>query len=594
MKELILNQSFIPKKFKIRRNSLKVKFFLIHILILALLFIFFISSSSFLINKTAENTLESYGKSILKNYMKTFDVESYLKFLENPVIENPKYDYILQDIKNLKFTINATFVYTIKLNENNNEVMLIDASDEDLYLPPGYILRDKPNKIVRDTYRKKKFIKSTLVSNSWGDYYSFYLPILDSKNNVISLLGVDLDSTSLNNTVAEDRQKVLSFITKFSLILYGFSLIISGLSISKLIKPIVSIKSFLKLISRGNLSEKLNHSENTDEFSSIQNLFIDMTENIKKILRSIISTSKKIDSTFLEVESKKTDIIKKISDINSLTSQITKSNEKIFLNTNNVKDEIFSFNSSINKMSNEIYNIREISQNTQKICTENTENIQSFILEISPLIQKFENFKSNTSLLNELSIEIKQILKEIHDIANQTKLLSLNASIVAASAGEHGDGFTVVAKEIGELSYKTSQSVSHIQDTLATIIKTIFFINSEAITTSNIFEKHAIKSSMFSENLEKINQLILKSSSSLENIAIKSKALTDKNNLILSSIKYIHDESKSNNLTLKSILNSTNKLSELSLSFKIEFKKINLYIKNIRDSYKVFKIKKED
>lgn len=594
MKELILNQSFIPKKLKIRKNSLKVKFFLVHILILMLLFIFFISSSSYLINKTAKNTLESYGQIILKNYMKTFDVESYLKFLENPIVENPKYDIILNDIKKLKFALNANFVYTIKLNENYNEVMLIDSSDEGLYLPPGYILRDKPTKIVKETYKRKKFVKSLLVSNSWGDYYSFYFPILDSKNNVISLLGVDLDSTSLNKTVYEDRQKVLSFITKFSFILYGFSLIISGLSISKLIKPISSIKSFLKLISKGNLSEKLKHSENTDEFSSIQNLFIDMTENIKKILRSIISTSKKIDSTFLEVENKKTDIIKKISDINSLTSQITKSNEKIFLNTNNVKDEIFSFNSSINKMSNEIYNIREISHNTQKICTENTENIQSFILEISPLIQKFENFKSNTTLLNELSIEIKQILKEIHDIANQTKLLSLNASIVAASAGEHGDGFTVVAKEIGELSYKTSQSVSHIQDTLATIIKTIFFINSEAITTSNIFEKHALKSSMFSENLEKINQLILKSSSSLENIAIKSKTLTNKNNLILSSIKYIHDESKSNNSTLKSILNSTNKLSELSLSFKIEFKKINLYIKNIRDSYKLFKIKKED
>ena len=107
-------------------------------------------------------------------------------------------------------------------------------------------------------------------------------------------------------------------------------------------------------------------------------------------------------------------------------------------------------------MSNEIHNMKEISKNTQKICIENTENIQSFMTEISRLMQKFENFKTNISMLNELSIEIKQILKEIHEISNQTKLLSLNASIVAASAGEHGNGFAVVAKEIGELSYKTS------------------------------------------------------------------------------------------------------------------------------------------
>lgn len=593
MKDLLFNQQFLQKKYTLKRNSIKVKIFSIHLLILLLLFLFFLSSSIFLLNSTARNTLETYGQVILENYIKTFDIESYSDFLKDPTIENPNFEKCLASLKNLKKMVNAVYVYTIKLDENNNEIMLIDCSEGELFLSPGYVLRDKPSPLVRETY-KKRFIRAQYVSNSWGEYYSFYTPILDSNNNVISLLGMDLDTKALNKIISQEKSTILSFITKFSLVLYGFSLIITGFSISKLTQPIKSIKSFLRIISKGNLSEKFTYSQHSNEFSSIQNLFIDMIENIKKILKSIISTSQKIDSTFLDVEGKKTDIITKILDINSLTFNISKSNEKIFLNTNNVKDEIFSFNSSINKMSNKIYNVKEISQNTQKICTENTENIQSFILEISPLIQKFENFKSNTILLNELSTEIKQILKEIHEIANQTKLLSLNASIVAASAGEHGDGFAVVAREIGELSYKTSQSVAHIQDTLATIIKTIFFINTETIDTSNIFKEHAVKSSMFSKNLNTINELILKSSTSLENISLKSKTLTEKNNLILTSIKYIHDESKSNNSILKSISNSTNKLSELSSYFRIEFKKINRYIKNIRNSYKVFKIRKEE
>lgn len=594
MKDFIFNQDFLQKNYTLKRNSIKIKIFSIHILILLLLFLFFLLSSIFLLNTTARNTLETYGQVISNNYIKKFDIESYLDFLKNPTQENANFEKCLNSLKNLKKMVNAVYVYTIKLDENNNEIMLIDATDGELFLPPGYVLRDKPTAIVKETYKKKKFIRAQYVSNSWGEYYSFYSPILDSNNNIISLIGIDLDTKALNKITSEEKNAILSFITKFSLILYGFSLIITGFSISKLMQPIRSIKSFLRVISKGNLSEKFSYSQHSNEFSYIQNLFIDMIENIKKILKSIITTSQKIDSTFLEVENKKTDIITKILDINSLTFNISKSNEKIFLNTNNVKDEIFSFNLSINKMSNKIHNVKEISHSTQKICTENTENIQSFILEISPLIQKFENFKSNTILLNELSTEIKQILKEIHEIANQTKLLSLNASIVAASAGEHGDGFAVVAREIGELSYKTSQSVSHIQDTLATIIKTIFFINTETIDTSNIFKEHAIKSSMFSKNLKTINELILKSSTSLENISLKSKELTEKNNLILTSIKYIHDESKSNNSILKSISNSTNKLSELSSHFRIEFEKINRYIKNIRNSYKVFKIRKEE
>lgn len=591
MKEFILNKKFIPKKFIIKGNSIKLKFLIVHLFILFLLFTFFVSGLLYLVKKTAVNTLDAYGQVILKNFLKTeFDKDSYIEFLKNPSLNNPLFKPLNESLIDFKSNVNAMYVYTIKLNDQKNEVILLDSAT----VPPGNILRDKPSKIVQQTYKWKKFLHATYVNNSWGEYYSFYVPILDIKKNVVSLIGMDLSTSALIKVVENDKKNMLTFVTKFSFMLYGISLIMIIFSISKLVDPINSIKSFLKSISDGNLSGKFNYSKELNEFSLIQNLFIDMTKLIKNILKSIISTSKKIDSTFLEVEHKKTEIITKISDINSLTSQITKSNEKIFSNTNNVKEEIFSFNSSINKMSNEIHNIKTISQNTHKICAENTENIQPFIEEISPLIQKFENFKANILILNELSIEIKHILKDIYEIANQTKLLSLNASIVAASAGEHGDSFAVVAREIGELSYKTSQSVSHIQDTLGTIIKTIFFINSEATSTSNIFTEHTIKSSMFSENLNKINELILKSSTSFDNIAEKSKALTDKNNLILKSIKLIHDESKTNNSILKSILNSTNKLSELSLSFRLEFKKINLYIKNIRESYQVFKIKNEE
>lgn len=594
MKENILKNKEFEKSISIKKPSIRIKIFIIHISILILLFIFFVSSSLFLIHSTAKKTLEAYGQVLSETFISNFDVNSYIKFLENPTIDNPNYKKCYNQILNLKKTLNALFVYTIKVDKNNNEIILLDASQGELHLSPGYILRDKPSSIVRETYRKKKFVRAQYINNSWGEYYSFYTPIFNSDDEIISLLGMDLDTKSLNRIITQDRTRILSFILKFTSIMYGFSLIITWFSVSKLKYPINSIKSFLNIISRGNLSEKFHYSQYSNEFSSIQNLFIDMIENIKNILRSIISTSQKIDTTFVDVEHKKDDIIEKISDITSLTFNISKSNEKIFLNTNNVKEEIFSFNSSINKMSNEIYTLKELSEETQKRCIDNTENIQSFILEISPLIQKFENFKTNTILLNELSSEIKQILKEIHEIANQTKLLSLNASIVAASAGEHGEGFAVVAKEIGDLSFKTSQSVSHIQDTLATIIKTILLINSETIVTSGIFKEHALKSSMFSKNLNTINSHISTASKSLENIYSKSKNLTEKNNLILTSIKHIHDKSKENNNILKSISNSSNKLSEVSSNFKIEFKKIKRYIKNIRNSYKVFKIRNEE
>ena len=64
----------------------------------------------------------------------------------------------------------------------------------------------------------------------------------------------------------------------------------------------------------------------------------------------------------------------------------------------------------------------------------------------------FEQFQSQINKLGAHIKEIHNITKIITDIANQTNLLALNASIEAARAGEFGKGFSVVAKEVGDLA----------------------------------------------------------------------------------------------------------------------------------------------
>ncbi len=65
---------------------------------------------------------------------------------------------------------------------------------------------------------------------------------------------------------------------------------------------------------------------------------------------------------------------------------------------------------------------------------------------------------------------VEQILDVIADIANQTRLLSLNASIIAAQAGEHGRGFLVVADEIKALAAKTSRSTHEIGEVIREVL----------------------------------------------------------------------------------------------------------------------------
>ena len=109
---------------------------------------------------------------------------------------------------------------------------------------------------------------------------------------------------------------------------------------------------------------------------------------------------------------------------------------------------------------------------------------------------------------------INEMANTIHDIADQTSLLALNASIEAARAGDAGRGFAVVASEVGNLARQSSQTVTSITDMVEEVKDAV---NGMADTMSHIlsfveteimknFETFINTSEEYSEEAEKINQ----------------------------------------------------------------------------------------
>lgn len=88
---------------------------------------------------------------------------------------------------------------------------------------------------------------------------------------------------------------------------------------------------------------------------------------------------------------------------------------------------------------------------------------------LSDIEVSIHNLEEAVNKVGTASGEIVQIIKLIGDIADETNLLSLNASIEAARAGEAGRGFAVVATEIGTLAKNSADSVAHITELITEI-----------------------------------------------------------------------------------------------------------------------------
>ncbi|WP_058301319.1 globin-coupled sensor protein [Gorillibacterium timonense] len=104
------------------------------------------------------------------------------------------------------------------------------------------------------------------------------------------------------------------------------------------------------------------------------------------------------------------------------------------------------------------------SQESRSLAATGQEDLQALGQRISSIRKSADHMEETVQQLNRSSAQIHNIVLIVKDIADQTKLLSLNASIEAARAGEHGRGFAVVAGEVQKLSDDTKQAVQQITE----------------------------------------------------------------------------------------------------------------------------------
>ena len=115
--------------------------------------------------------------------------------------------------------------------------------------------------------------------------------------------------------------------------------------------------------------------------------------------------------------------------------------------------------------------------------------------------QKMKDLEGAMEEIKEKSEKISSIIKTINDIAFQTNILSLNASIEAARAGQAGKGFAVVADEVGNLAKRSSEAA---KNTESLIIESTQAVERGAKITQEAMDAMAT----VSENTQKVQNII--------------------------------------------------------------------------------------
>jgi methyl-accepting chemotaxis protein len=408
-----------------------------------------------------------------------------------------------------------------RISSNLGIVATIFVREKDDYRRITTSITDNTGKRVVDTFlgsgsaayapiqSGNDFLGNAVILGA--DYITAYRPVFaPNTKDVIGILFIGIEMSSIANAINQNSREQTIKTIIIAVVILLFSIFLMALcSLFVVLKPIRSAVEMLKEISEGegDLTRQLIVSSKDEigdmahyfnlTLKKIKNLIINIKNEVimlsdigTELASSMNETAAEVNEITANVQSIKSRVINQsasVSETHATMEQLTANINKLDGHVENQSSNISQASSAIEEM---VANIRSVTdtlvknENNVKTLIEASEVGRTGLREVAGDIQEI-------SRESEGLLEINSVMK---NIASQTNLLSMNAAIEAAHAGEAGRGFAVVANEIRKLAENSSEQSKTIGTVLKKIKESIDKISRSTDNVLGMFE--AIDSSV--------------------------------------------------------------------------------------------------
>lgn len=483
--------------------------------------------------------LESSKKQITDSTKHTMVdvINTTSKIVENEIsnadTEDLDYDEYAKSLSDVKLEgMDSSYVYVVK----NDGTMLYHPTKEKV----GQPVENAVIKGVVQQLQDGKKPGTTVVEYDFNGTtkYSAYT-ILNNENILV---------------LTADESEALAGITTVTGVAIGISaivvliaIIISFIMGRRLMRPLVKVSTIIEDVANGNIEADFSGvKESNDEIGLIIGKMKELTQSLGSIVGKIRNSSDTMSSNSYELNDTSSqtlaannEISKAVEDVaegsTGMAASISKINENLLEMSNETKD----INASVDEIKNQTVAV----QDSSKIMNDKIKSMQDSSHKmdegISAISKRIETVNTTVD-------KVSNIVSVIEEISSETNLLSLNASIEAARAGDAGKGFAVVAQEIRVLSDNTNTELENIKQIISSLVEECRYCvqASGTIVEDNAKQKEEIKAVL--DEFGSLDEQIQKTAEKADEIEELVTAMIELNDDITKSSNSLTDVSAAN------------------------------------------------
>lgn len=381
----------------------------------------------------------------------------------------------------------------------------------------------------------------------------------------------NLSETSSNLEVSQDTYNLFGFILP-SIILYVFW----GLASLSLLLLII-------FIYKSSTTQSLEGSQSVQSQQHTQQALLEFLEVIQALSEGDLTVQAHVSDDITGTLADSFNFsVDELRNLVSMVNQSTKKLSEAVGDSSTVAEVLMQASTEqarrISEASNTVIHVTEamidvsdqtssavdLAMSSTQVARSGSERVRSTISGMDQIRDHIQETSKRIKRLGESSQEIGDIVELINDIADQTHILALNASIQAAAAGDAGRGFAVVADEIQRLAERTGNATRRVENIVKAIQtdtnEAIFAMEkstSEVVTGANLAERAG-------ESLNEIESVSTQLASMIQNVSKSSREVSTLGNKMKDSIDSIKKLTEQNVTSTQITNRSVEKINELA------------------------------